>query len=415
MALRLMQDATHLVSNTPFVRFKVRFIRFGQSHPVKSRSKVVSLPPRNNYAKDMFPKNTKILNWQNGLLLSAVSYALYIIFWLLLDDDTARQLPDMTVTDYLIDFLLCMLFTYTSLGFCYVVFRVLPFNASYVRVIVYASCLLMLNNLMAFGMTSLFNLLWGETENGLLDELINMKGTYTFAMVATFLSSVYANAFYLQSYIRARDEKQALEMALMKEKETALQSQLNSLKLQINPHFMFNSFNNLLALIEEEPRLAGKFLNNLSKVYRHIISNLDCNLIPVADEIRFLDSYLYLMKVRHGEGITTEISPEARQCQGFIPPAVLQLLVENAIKHNSFSTEHPLHIRVTLSGGYITVGNPKSPLLSEIKSTGLGQKNIIERYALLCERKVKIENGKDYYAVSLPILKNITPHEDTDS
>lgn len=224
MALRLMQDATHLVSNTPFVRFKVRFIRFGQSHPVKSRSKVVSLPPRNNYAKDMFPKNTKILNWQNGLLLSAVSYALYIIFWLLLDDDTARQLPDMTVTDYLIDFLLCMLFTYTSLGFCYVVFRVLPFNASYVRVIVYASCLLMLNNLMAFGMTSLFNLLWGETENGLLDELINMKGTYTFAMVATFLSSVYANAFYLQSYIRARDEKQALEMALMKEKETALQS-----------------------------------------------------------------------------------------------------------------------------------------------------------------------------------------------
>lgn len=363
----------------------------------------------------MFPKNTKILNWQNGLLLSAVSYALYIIFWLLLDDDTARQLPDMTVTDYLIDFLLCMLFTYTSLGFCYVVFRVLPFNASYVRVIVYASCLLMLNNLMAFGMISLFNLLWGEIENGLLDELINMKGTYTFAMVATFLSSVYANAFYLQSYIRARDEKQALEMALMKEKETALQSQLNSLKLQINPHFMFNNFNNLLALIEEEPRLAGKFLNNLSKVYRHIISNLDCNLIPVADEIRFLDSYLYLMKVRHGEGITTEISPEARQCQGFIPPAVLQLLVENAIKHNSFSTEHPLHIRVTLSGGYITVGNPKSPLLSEIKSTGLGQKNIIERYALLCERKVKIENGKDYYAVSLPILKNITPHEDTDS
>ena len=69
---------------------------------------------------------------------------------------------------------------------------------------------------------------------------------------------------------------------------------------------MFNNFNNLLALIEEEPRLAGKFLNNLSKVYRHIISNLDCNLIPVADEIRFLDSYLYLMKVRHGEGITTE-------------------------------------------------------------------------------------------------------------
>lgn len=164
----------------------------------------------------MIKDNIKLLNWQNGLLLSAVSYALYIIFWLLLDDDTVWQLPEMTATDYLIDFLLCMLFTYTSLGFCYVVFKVLPFNASYVRGIVYASCLLMLNNLVAFGMTSLFNLLWGETKNGLLGELINMKGTYTFAMVATFLSSVYANTFYLQSYIRTRDEKQALEMALMK-------------------------------------------------------------------------------------------------------------------------------------------------------------------------------------------------------
>ena len=92
-------------------------------------------------------------------------------------------------------------------------------------------------------------------------------------MIATFISSVYANTFFLQSYIRARDEKQALEMALMKEKEIALQSQLNSLKLQINPHFMFNNFNNLLELIEEDTKLR-KFLSNLSKVYRYIITNL---------------------------------------------------------------------------------------------------------------------------------------------
>ena len=222
----------------------------------------------------------KKINWKNGLLLSAVSYLLYIIIWLVLDYETARQLPEMALIDYMVDFLLCMLFTYTSLGFCYIVFNVFPFKASYVRVIVYASCLLMLNNLEAFGMISLFNFLWSGTENSVLDELLNMKGAYTFAMIATFLSSVYANTFYLQSYIKARDEKQALEMALMKEKEIALQSQLNSLKLQINPHFMFNNFNNLLELIEEDAGLAGKFLNNLSKVYRYIIVNLDRDLIP---------------------------------------------------------------------------------------------------------------------------------------
>lgn len=359
--------------------------------------------------------NTKIINWQNGFLLSVVSYILYIIIWLILDDDTAQQFPEMTMTDYVIDFLLCMLFTNISLGFCYIIFKTLPFKASYIRVIVYASCLLMLNNLVAFGMTSLFNFLWDETENGLLDELINMKGAYTFAMIATFISSVYANTFYLQSYIKIRDEKQALEMALMKEKEIALQSQLNSLKLQINPHFMFNNFNNLLELIEEDTKLAGKFLSNLSKVYRYIIANLDRNLISVADEIKFLDSYLYLMKVRHAGDVITKISPEVKECKGFLPPAVLQLLVENAIKHNSFSMKHPLFIAITLSDDYITVHNLKSPLLSKMESTGLGHKNIIERYALLCDKKVKIENAENFYSVSLPIIKNIMPHEDIDS
>lgn len=105
----------------------------------------------------------KKINWKNGLLFSAVSYLLYIIIWLVLDYETARQLPEMALIDYMVDFLLCMLFTYTSLGFCYIVFNVFPFKASYVRVIVYASCLLMLNNLVAFGMISLFNFLWSGT------------------------------------------------------------------------------------------------------------------------------------------------------------------------------------------------------------------------------------------------------------
>ena len=357
----------------------------------------------------MANENIKIMNWKNGLLLSTVSYMLYLILWFILDDETAGQLPEMAIADYIIDYLLYMLFTYISLGFSFLVFRVLPFRTSYVWVIVYASCLFTLNNVVAFGMISLFNFLWGENGNGLLDELLNMKGAYTFAMISTFLSSVYANTFYLQSYIKARNEKQALEMALMKEKEIALQSQLNSLKLQINPHFMFNNFNNLLELIEEDSGLAGKFLSNLSKVYRYIITNLDRNLIPVADEIKFLDSYLYLMKVRHDEGVIAKVSPGVRQCKGFLPPAVLQLLVENAIKHNSFSSEHPLVIDIKLSDDYITVSNLKSPLMSPIESTGLGLKNITERYALLCDKKVKIENAENFYSVSLPIIKTPSP------
>lgn len=99
----------------------------------------------------MIKENVKIMNWRNGFLLSLVSYILYLIIWLILDDETANQLPGMATVDYVVDFLLCMLFTYISLGFSYLVFKILPFRTSYVWVIVYASCLLTLNNLVAFG------------------------------------------------------------------------------------------------------------------------------------------------------------------------------------------------------------------------------------------------------------------------
>lgn len=121
------------------------------------------------------------------------------------------------------------------------------------------------------------------------------------------------------------------------------------------------------------------------------------------------------MKVRHGGGVIAKISPEVKECKGFLPPAVLQLLVENAIKHNGFSMEHPLFISITSSENYITVHNLKSPLLSRMESTGLGHKNIVERYALLCDKKVKIENTENFYSVSLPIIKNIMTHENTGS
>lgn len=154
----------------------------------------------------------KIMNWRDGLLLSAVSYILYLILWFALDDSTSSQIPGMSPRDYFIDFSLCMLFTYISLGFCYLLFKFLPFRTSYLWTVVYASGLLIINNAVAFGMVSLFELLWGETGSKLYNELINMKGAYTFAMIATFISSVYANSFYLKSYLKARDEKQKLEI-----------------------------------------------------------------------------------------------------------------------------------------------------------------------------------------------------------
>lgn len=191
---------------------------------------------------EMMTETTKILNWKNGMILSAVSYVMYMLMWMFLDANTFSQVCTMMVSDFLFDILLCFVFTYTSLGFCYLLFRYSPFKVSYHWMIILAGCILLFNNLVAFGMVKLFACIWGGSGNTLTDELINMKWCYTFAMISTFISSVYANAFYMRTIIEARNEKQALELALMKEKEIALQSQLNSLKMQINPHFLFNNF-----------------------------------------------------------------------------------------------------------------------------------------------------------------------------
>lgn len=346
----------------------------------------------------------KIMNWRDGLLLSTVSYILYLILWFVLDDKTAIQFPGLSLWDYIFDFSLCVLFTSTSLCFCYLFFKFLPFKTSYLWTIVYASGLLIINNAVAFGMISLFDFLWKEPESNLYNELINMKGAYTFAMIATFMSSVYANSFYLRSYLKAQDEKQKLEIDLIKEKETAMQFQLNSLKLQINPHFLFNNFNTLSELIESEPETASDFLSHLSKVYRHIVRNLNVNLIDLRDELKFIDSYFYLMKLRHGEGIKVNIDSELRTSSYKIPPASLQLLVENAIKHNAFSPEQPLIIDIRAENDYLIVRNLKRPLERPAESTGIGQSNIANRYALLSSKEIRIENSDHFYSVSIPLL-----------
>lgn len=346
----------------------------------------------------------KIMNWRDGLLLSTVSYILYLILWFVLDDKTAIQFPGLSLGDYIFDSSLCVLFTSTSLCFCYLFFKFLPFKTSYLWTIVYASGLLIINNAVAFGMISLFDFLWKEPESNLYNELMNMKGAYTFAMIATFISSVYANSFYLRSYLKAQDEKQKLEIDLIKEKETALQFQLNSLKLQINLHFLFNNFSTLSELIESEPETASDFLSHLSKVYRHIVRNLNVNLIDLRDELKFIDSYFYLMNLRYGESIKVNIDSDLRTSSHKIPPASLQLLVENAIKHNAFSPEQPLIIDIRAEKDYLVVRNLKQPLECPAESNGIGQSNIASRYSLLSSKEIRIENSDHFYSVSIPLL-----------
>ena len=171
----------------------------------------------------------------------------------------------------------------------------------------------------------------------------------------------------------------------------------------MSPHFVFNNFSILADLIEVDPKRASSYLMNLSKVYRYTLSHLDHSTVSLKEELEFLQRYLALLQQRFGEGIQVRIANEVIHCEGKLPPAALQMLIENAIKHNEHTTARPLIIDVTTDGQRISVSNRKQPITTG-ESTHVGQHNIAERYRLLTDQKVIISNTVDKYCVTIPLI-----------
>lgn len=178
---------------------------------------------------------------------------------------------------------------------------------------------------------------------------------------------------------------------------------LQALENQLSPHFVFNNFSILADLIEVDPKRASAYLMNLSKVYRYTLQHLDHSTVSLQEELDFLQRYLALLQQRFGDGIVVEIRPDVARRQGALPPAALQMLIENAIKHNEHTTARPLHIFVTSDEGHISVSNRKQPITTA-ESTHVGQHNIAERYRLLTDQKVMISDSQDEYCVTIPLI-----------
>ena len=178
---------------------------------------------------------------------------------------------------------------------------------------------------------------------------------------------------------------------------------LQALENQLSPHFVFNNFSILADLIEVDPQRASAYLMNLSKVYRYTLQHLDHSTVSLQEELEFLQRYLALLQQRFGDGIVVEIRPDVTQRQGALPPTALQMLIENAIKHNEHTTARPLHIFVTSDEGHISVSNRKQPITTA-ESTLVGLHNIAERYRLLTDQKVIISDTTDEYCVTIPLI-----------
>jgi two-component system LytT family sensor kinase len=216
-------------------------------------------------------------------------------------------------------------------------------------------------------------------------------------MSALVITLYEALSFYLQLE-RAVTEKADLE-------RRNVESQLEGLRNQVNPHFLFNSLNTLTYLIPEEPDRAVRFVQQLSKVYRYVLESRDAKLIPLENELDFLRSYIFLLRERFGQNLQVELADLNGLAHSGIVPLTLQILFENAIKHNVISTEKPLRIEVFAENGHLVVRNNLQRKNQVMDSTGVGLENIRTRYRLLADRDIEVIVSAQYFTVVLPELK----------
>jgi sensor histidine kinase YesM len=204
--------------------------------------------------------------------------------------------------------------------------------------------------------------------------------------------------FYFKEYRSTRLEAEEL-------KNITAQAELQLIKSQINPHFLFNNLNVLSALILKDNKEANRFIEEFSKVYRYILSNHDKELVDLKSELDFIKPYIFLLEKRFAEGLVISINiPDNYQDQ-YIIPASLQMLIENAIKHNVVSRSKPLIIDVHVNGNNtIIVSNNIQAKQTKEHSTGIGLQNIIKRYTLVSRRKVIIDRNEQNFIVELPLL-----------
>jgi two-component system LytT family sensor kinase len=186
-------------------------------------------------------------------------------------------------------------------------------------------------------------------------------------------------------------------------------AKFDALKNQLDPHFLFNSLNVLSSLIEENPDNAQKFTTSLSKVYRYVLEQKNKDLVTVDEELAFAKTYMSLLKMRFEDSIIFEIPERASNPESKVVPLSLQLLLENAVKHNMVTTSKPLHIKIFEDAGNLVVENNLQPKQIVKKSSGVGLNNIKQRYDLLTDKKVFINQQAKSFAVAIPMLtKQIT-------
>ncbi|HEY3429278.1 MAG TPA: histidine kinase, partial [Cyclobacteriaceae bacterium] len=236
----------------------------------------------------------------------------------------------------------------------------------------------------------LWEFIWDVTFSNYTEIVINSL------VITFFISLVFHGRSFLIEWRRSAVEAERYQ-------KESMAATYESLKNQVNPHFLFNSMNALTNLVYEDQDKAANFIKQLSEVYRYVLDTRDREVVPLEEELKFLRSYIYLQQIRFGSKLSIDLTLNGLDSR--VAPLALQMLIENAVKHNEVSEENPLHVKVYSEGNFIVVeNNLQTKSRMGESSPGVGLENICKRYAFLSNEKVKIEQSDTRFLVRLPII-----------
>jgi len=244
--------------------------------------------------------------------------------------------------------------------------------------------------------------------NELLSPGSGLPGIFPAFALFTYVEGTFFlvafNGIYIARNFFNKWKSSLLEIEKLKQEK--LKRDYQALQDQINPHFLFNSLNVLISEIYHHPETAADFARGLSRVYRYVLQSKNREVVPLKAELEFVQSFIYLHQARVGEGLQVEIDVDEQAAEQFLPPLTLQILVENAIKHNVLEKDNPLHITIdSRTKPVLTIKNNFNPKMA-LESTHTGLSNLKSRYALLGTRTIEVYKNEKEFVVKVPLLEN---------
>lgn len=242
--------------------------------------------------------------------------------------------------------------------------------------------------------TALVNLIHPYTDE--LPRILFINASIASVVNLLLMAVLEAAVFYRQNRLsRLKNQKLLQELSEIR---------FEMLKTQINPHFLFNSLNVLSGLIEQDTRKAQSFIEAFAKIYHYVLETIEKQVVTLEEELKFARSYIYLQQIRHGDQIGFTVNLSAESLRMMLPPLSLQIVLENAFKHNATCAGQPLIMTLTNEGNWLLIRNVLLPRKSVTPSTGIGQKNLSRRYAMICGELPQFGIENDQYLVKLPLI-----------